>query len=174
MVFAVVCNLPPGVHQYKFIVDGEWRHDENQPYMPDPLGNVNNWIFVGAPGAPPTVASAACATALVQPAQVRRFPLSYPNVPGVNDDVEAEGEPWREVSRTRMRDVCRCARRPRPCVRRRMAMSGRRPAVHVERCAQTDRLGSRSWANRSSARGCAGAVGCHSQRGESYTARGAP
>ena len=39
--------------------------------MPDPLGNVNNWIFVGAPGAPPTVASAACATAQVQhPAQV--------------------------------------------------------------------------------------------------------
>ena len=33
-------------HQYKFIVDGEWRHDETQPYMPDPLGNVNNWLFV--------------------------------------------------------------------------------------------------------------------------------
>lgn len=33
-------------HQYKFIVDGEWRHDELQPYMPDPLGNVNNWLFV--------------------------------------------------------------------------------------------------------------------------------
>jgi len=49
-VFAVVCNLPPGVHQYKFIVDGEWCHDESQPYMPDPLGNVNNWIFVAAPG----------------------------------------------------------------------------------------------------------------------------
>ena len=33
-------------HQYKFIVDGEWRHDETQPFMPDPLGNVNNWLFV--------------------------------------------------------------------------------------------------------------------------------
>lgn len=33
-------------HQYKFIVDGEWRHDESQPFMPDPLGNVNNWLFV--------------------------------------------------------------------------------------------------------------------------------
>jgi len=49
-VFAVFCNLPPGIHQYKFIVDGEWRHDEGQPYMPDPLGNVNNWIFVAVPG----------------------------------------------------------------------------------------------------------------------------
>mmetsp|Transcript_4741 Transcript_4741/g.11529 ORF Transcript_4741/g.11529 Transcript_4741/m.11529 type:complete len:537 (+) Transcript_4741:405-2015(+) len=45
-VFAVVVHLPPGYHQYKFIVDGEWRHDETQPNMPDPLGNVNNWLFV--------------------------------------------------------------------------------------------------------------------------------
>lgn len=44
--FAVVVHLPPGYHQYKFIVDQEWRHDESQPYMPDPLGNVNNWLFV--------------------------------------------------------------------------------------------------------------------------------
>ena len=36
-------------HQYKFIVDGEWRHDELQAYMPDPLGNVNNWLFVRRP-----------------------------------------------------------------------------------------------------------------------------
>lgn len=36
-------------HQYKFIVDGEWRHDDTQPYMPDPLGNVNNWLFVRKP-----------------------------------------------------------------------------------------------------------------------------
>ena len=38
-------------HQYKFIVDGEWRHDETQPFMPDPLGNVNNWLFVRRPEA---------------------------------------------------------------------------------------------------------------------------
>lgn len=36
-------------HQYKFIVDGEWRHDESQAYMPDPLGNVNNWLFIRKP-----------------------------------------------------------------------------------------------------------------------------
>ena len=45
-VFTVLVHLPPGYHQYKFIVDGEWRHDETQPFMPDPLGNVNNWLFV--------------------------------------------------------------------------------------------------------------------------------
>lgn len=40
---------PCRYHQYKFIVDGEWRHDEAQPFMPDPLGNVNNWLFVRKP-----------------------------------------------------------------------------------------------------------------------------
>ena len=40
---------PCRYHQYKFIVDGEWRHDESQPFMPDPLGNVNNWLFVRKP-----------------------------------------------------------------------------------------------------------------------------
>ncbi|KAL4424148.1 hypothetical protein ABPG75_001449 [Micractinium tetrahymenae] len=47
--FSVVVHLPPGYHQYKFIVDGEWRHDDTQPFMPDPLGNVNNWLFVRKP-----------------------------------------------------------------------------------------------------------------------------
>lgn len=52
---AVVACWPPGpgwacrYHQYKFIVDGEWRHDDTQPFMPDPLGNVNNWLFVRKP-----------------------------------------------------------------------------------------------------------------------------
>lgn len=72
-LFSVIVHLPPGYdimlqsvrhtlcdeapdmlwpcryHQYKFIVDGEWRHDEAQPFMPDPLGNVNNWLFVRKP-----------------------------------------------------------------------------------------------------------------------------
>ncbi|GJP46218.1 hypothetical protein CLOM_g5526, partial [Closterium sp. NIES-68] len=57
--------LPPGYHQYKFIVDGEWRHDESQPFMPDPLGNVNNWLLVrdSDPNAhPPSAAAAAAAS----------------------------------------------------------------------------------------------------------------
>ncbi|KAL3679986.1 hypothetical protein R1sor_022942 [Riccia sorocarpa] len=48
-VFQVVCTLPPGYHQYKFIVDGEWRHDDQQSVVSDPLGNVNNWILVKEP-----------------------------------------------------------------------------------------------------------------------------
>lgn len=31
--------------QYKFYVDGEWRHDEHQPYMTSEIGVVNT-IFL--------------------------------------------------------------------------------------------------------------------------------
>jgi len=38
--------LPPGVYQYKFIVDGQWRHDPNLPCIYDDLGNINNMLEV--------------------------------------------------------------------------------------------------------------------------------
>jgi len=44
--FTVVKLLPPGVYQYKFIVDGEWKYDPNQAAMHDEAGNVNNVIEV--------------------------------------------------------------------------------------------------------------------------------
>lgn len=34
------------VLQYKFIVDGEWKYDPNQPAMFDEMRNVNNVIEV--------------------------------------------------------------------------------------------------------------------------------
>ncbi|KAL1808401.1 hypothetical protein DCAR_0727860 [Daucus carota subsp. sativus] len=40
-VFQTICSLPPGFHQYKFIVDGEWRHDERQPCVSSNYGTVN-------------------------------------------------------------------------------------------------------------------------------------
>ena len=61
-VFTVMCDLPPGYHQYKFIVDGQWRHDENQAFIQDPLGNVNNWLYMKPAGGstpPPTSAPGA-------------------------------------------------------------------------------------------------------------------
>ncbi|GBG76312.1 hypothetical protein CBR_g22060 [Chara braunii] len=45
-VFSIVIDVPPGYVQYKFIVDDEWRHDDDQQLMPDPLGHLNNWKFV--------------------------------------------------------------------------------------------------------------------------------
>jgi len=46
LVFQVICSLSPGYHQYKFIVDGEWRHDEQQAHMADTHGHVNNWLLI--------------------------------------------------------------------------------------------------------------------------------
>eukprot|EP01018_Ginkgo_biloba_P033493 Gb_06739 [translate_table: standard] len=56
-VFQAICSLTPGCHQYKFIVDGDWRHDDQQPFMTDTLGNVNNVLFVREPDLLPTTPS---------------------------------------------------------------------------------------------------------------------
>jgi hypothetical protein len=41
-----VVDLTPGTHQYKFIIDGQWRHDHTAPTVLDNLGNVNNCTHV--------------------------------------------------------------------------------------------------------------------------------
>lgn len=38
--------------QYKFIVDGEWRHDEQQAHMAESNGQVNNWLLITKPQHP--------------------------------------------------------------------------------------------------------------------------
>ncbi|KAL2530747.1 Sucrose nonfermenting 4-like protein [Forsythia ovata] len=44
-VFQTICSLPPGYHQYKFVVDGEWRHDEHKPFGSSNLGMVNTILL---------------------------------------------------------------------------------------------------------------------------------
>ncbi|XP_051129290.1 sucrose nonfermenting 4-like protein isoform X2 [Andrographis paniculata] len=44
-VFQTICSLPCGYHQYKFVVDGEWRHDEHQPYISSNIGTVNTILL---------------------------------------------------------------------------------------------------------------------------------
>ncbi|XP_038980541.1 sucrose nonfermenting 4-like protein [Phoenix dactylifera] len=44
-VFQTIWNLAPGIHQYKFYVDGEWRHDERQPYVVGNYGIVNTLLL---------------------------------------------------------------------------------------------------------------------------------
>lgn len=44
--FTLVKLLPPGMYQYKFIVDGQWRHDPNLTSMYDDQGNINNVLEV--------------------------------------------------------------------------------------------------------------------------------
>ncbi|XP_020576886.1 sucrose nonfermenting 4-like protein isoform X1 [Phalaenopsis equestris] len=40
-LFQATCRLAPGMHQYKFCVDGEWRHDEHEPSVSGSYGIVN-------------------------------------------------------------------------------------------------------------------------------------
>ena len=45
----LICTLSQhysGVHQYKFIVDGVWRHHPDQPTVHDEVGNINNFVEV--------------------------------------------------------------------------------------------------------------------------------
>lgn len=44
--FSVVQELPRGVHQYKFIVDDQWRFSPDQPRMQDSQGNMNNVLDI--------------------------------------------------------------------------------------------------------------------------------
>jgi len=44
--FTLIRNLPPGVHQYKFVVDGKWVHAQDQPISTDIKGNINNFVDV--------------------------------------------------------------------------------------------------------------------------------
>eukprot|EP00474_Spongospora_subterranea_P007753 CRZ08211.1 hypothetical protein [Spongospora subterranea] len=47
--FAVILELPPGVIQYKFIVDDQWRFAPDQPTVVDAQGVINNQIEIKAP-----------------------------------------------------------------------------------------------------------------------------
>eukprot|EP00271_Cylindrocystis_brebissonii_P010486 TRINITY_DN26680_c0_g1_i1.p1 TRINITY_DN26680_c0_g1~~TRINITY_DN26680_c0_g1_i1.p1 ORF type:complete len:290 (-),score=30.83 TRINITY_DN26680_c0_g1_i1:746-1615(-) len=44
--FTIVKMLPPGIYQYKFIVDDQWRYAPDLPAVYDEMGNVNNVLEV--------------------------------------------------------------------------------------------------------------------------------
>ncbi|KAI8529304.1 hypothetical protein RHMOL_Rhmol12G0214900 [Rhododendron molle] len=46
LVFRVICDLPLGRHQYKFLVDDAWRYNDQQPFARDDYGSINNYILV--------------------------------------------------------------------------------------------------------------------------------
>ncbi|KAM7473955.1 hypothetical protein LguiB_021198 [Lonicera macranthoides] len=56
-VFQVIYNLAPGYHQYKFFVDGEWRHDEHQPFVSGNYGVVNTIFLAREPNMITTIFS---------------------------------------------------------------------------------------------------------------------
>ncbi|XP_022959226.1 sucrose nonfermenting 4-like protein isoform X2 [Cucurbita maxima] len=48
-VFQAIYSLTPGYHQYKFFVDGEWRHDEQQTCISGEYGVVNTVLLATEP-----------------------------------------------------------------------------------------------------------------------------
>ncbi|KAM7256927.1 hypothetical protein ACFE04_012668 [Oxalis oulophora] len=49
-VFQIIWSMAPGYHQYKFLVDGEWRHDDHQPFTTTTeLGIVNTVLLAVEP-----------------------------------------------------------------------------------------------------------------------------
>ncbi|XVF66254.1 hypothetical protein PTKIN_Ptkin10aG0020500 [Pterospermum kingtungense] len=54
-VFQAVCPVPHGCHEYKFLVDGEWRHDERQPHKNCEYGIVNTFNTLPIPAEVPHV-----------------------------------------------------------------------------------------------------------------------
>ncbi|XP_072960158.1 sucrose nonfermenting 4-like protein isoform X2 [Typha angustifolia] len=56
-VFQAICSLTPGSHQFKFYVDGEWKHDERQPYVSGNYGIVNTLLLTREPNSVPAILS---------------------------------------------------------------------------------------------------------------------
>ncbi|KAE8660141.1 Sucrose nonfermenting 4-like protein [Hibiscus syriacus] len=54
-VFQAVCAVSHGCHEYKFLVDGEWRHDEPQPHKNGEYGIVNTFEAQHVPAQVPQV-----------------------------------------------------------------------------------------------------------------------
>jgi glycosidase len=49
--WTLTLQLPPGAHQYKFVIDGtEWRTDPNAPAIDDGNGNLNSVVWVEPDG----------------------------------------------------------------------------------------------------------------------------
>ena len=44
--FYQIVDVQKGVHEYKFLVDGEWKFSHEQPVLQDTSGNVNNVVDI--------------------------------------------------------------------------------------------------------------------------------
>ncbi|OVA15013.1 CBS domain [Macleaya cordata] len=76
-VFQAICSLTPGYHQYKFFVDGEWRHDESQPFVTGNYGVVNTVLLAREPDPIPAMLS--------------------PETPGSRSNMDVDNEAFQRV-----------------------------------------------------------------------------
>lgn len=48
-LYTGILMLEPGTYEYKLVIDGEWRLDENNPnFIPNDLGTLNSVVVVEA------------------------------------------------------------------------------------------------------------------------------
>ena len=52
--FVYLLRVPSGRHEFKFVVDGNWVHDESQDFDKNEMGSFNNVINVIASPPPPS------------------------------------------------------------------------------------------------------------------------
>lgn len=45
-IFETIINLPLGEYEYKFIVDGQWKHSDNCSTKKNVFGTLNNIVFI--------------------------------------------------------------------------------------------------------------------------------
>eukprot|EP00249_Psilotum_nudum_P020274 c27632_g1_i1 orf=531-2006(+) len=112
-VFQVICSLPAGYHQFKFVVDGEWRYDDQQPMMKDPLGDCNNFVLVKEPGivsvSPTNEVVGPGATMEVDPvSSSHRVPPEVQHQPLQGDAIHGVGMAAIDTSRQRVTDFLLC------------------------------------------------------------------
>lgn len=44
--FVAIVDLPEGHHEYKFLVDGEWKYNESEAACDNNIGSLNNVISI--------------------------------------------------------------------------------------------------------------------------------
>lgn len=74
-VWSITVALKPGDHEYKFVVDGQWVEDADNPRRKaDPFGGFNSLVSIGDDGRPEvaaSVASGATAKATAKPGAIK-------------------------------------------------------------------------------------------------------
>ncbi|KAK9084147.1 hypothetical protein Scep_030618 [Stephania cephalantha] len=86
-VFQAICSLTPGYHEYKYFVDGEWRHDERQPFVASNYGIVNTILISREPDPIPAIFQ-----------EPESIPAAFgPETPGSRSNMDVDNDAFQRV-----------------------------------------------------------------------------
>jgi len=94
-------ELTPGPHQYKFLVDGEWKHDPKKPKIDNGLGGLNNLLNIFRGATSTEVPSSCLKTSTV----VERYIPKNRNIKEVNNKNKESNVWWRKNGKNWMKNV---------------------------------------------------------------------